>query len=53
MILNHSDLFDIIDNIKCVCPFTDGKHEKRTAEEGLLVGNSEHIKGYKDFILTL
>lgn len=53
MILNHSDLFDIIDNIKCVCPFTDGKHEKRTAEKGLLVGNIEHIKGYKDFILSL
>lgn len=36
------------------CPFTDGKHEKKTAEEeGPLVGNSEHIKGYKSFILVL
>lgn len=26
----------------------DGKHEKRTAEEGLLVGNSEHIKDQTD-----
>lgn len=35
------------------CPFTDGKHEERTAEEeGFLVGNSEHIKGYIGFILV-
>lgn len=36
------------------CPFTDGKHEKRTGEEdGPLVGNSEHIKGCTGFILVL
>lgn len=36
------------------CPFTDGKHEKRTAvEEVPLVGNNEHIKGYIGFILVM
>lgn len=35
------------------CPFTDGKHEKRTwEEEGFLVRKSKNIKGYIGFILV-